>query len=371
LKITLVQGAFLPVPPVLGGAVEKMWYRLCQEFVQAGHEVCYISRRHQGLKNEEVHLGIHHIRVAGYSTPRSIIKLKFLDLLYSFRAAQRVPRDSHVVVTNAFWAPWLLPKSLKKRAYIDVQRMPKGQMWMYKNAGRLRANSTPVAQAIRSELPQAAPSLVRMIPNPLPFDNSGIAVTEKSNALLYCGRIHPEKGLDLLIDAYRQLDTDWPLRLVGPWQVAQGGGGEEYYSQLRVKANGKNVTFVGPIYDIDRLSEEYRAAAIFVYPSVAEKGETFGLAPLEAMAWGCVPIVSSLACFQDFINHDENGVIFDHRSTDAASLLASAMRGLMGANERRQQMSNAAALVRQTHSSDVIAQQFLEDFEQVATCAGK
>jgi hypothetical protein len=26
MKITIIQGAFLPVPPLLGGGVEKMWF---------------------------------------------------------------------------------------------------------------------------------------------------------------------------------------------------------------------------------------------------------------------------------------------------------------------------------------------------------
>ena len=39
----------------------------------------------------------------------------------------------------------------------------------------------------------------------------------------------------------------------------------------------------------------------FIYPSKAERGETFGLSVLEAMSCGTVPIVSSLACFKDFL----------------------------------------------------------------------
>jgi hypothetical protein len=48
MRITIVQGAFLPVPPLLGGAVEKMWFGLAPEFVRHGHEVVYISRRFAG-----------------------------------------------------------------------------------------------------------------------------------------------------------------------------------------------------------------------------------------------------------------------------------------------------------------------------------
>jgi glycosyltransferase involved in cell wall biosynthesis len=46
---------------------------------------------------------------------------------------------------------------------------------------------------------------------------------------------------------------------------------------------------------------------MFVYPCLAEQGETFGLAPLEAVACGAVPIVSDLSCFGDFITPGVNG----------------------------------------------------------------
>ena len=43
MKITILQGAFLPVPP-LRGAIEKAWQALGEAFVRAGHEVTHISR---------------------------------------------------------------------------------------------------------------------------------------------------------------------------------------------------------------------------------------------------------------------------------------------------------------------------------------
>ena len=43
MKITIVLGAFFPVPPIMGGAVEKVWFALGQEFARRGHEVVQIS----------------------------------------------------------------------------------------------------------------------------------------------------------------------------------------------------------------------------------------------------------------------------------------------------------------------------------------
>ena len=44
MKITILQGAFLPVPPLRGGAIEKAWQGLGEAFVETGHEVTHISR---------------------------------------------------------------------------------------------------------------------------------------------------------------------------------------------------------------------------------------------------------------------------------------------------------------------------------------
>jgi len=39
MKITIVTGAFLPVPPIMGGAIEKAWFALAQEFTRRDHVV--------------------------------------------------------------------------------------------------------------------------------------------------------------------------------------------------------------------------------------------------------------------------------------------------------------------------------------------
>ena len=54
MKITIVLGAFFPVPPLMGGAVEKVWFALAQEFARLGHEVTQISRSHPDLPAADV-----------------------------------------------------------------------------------------------------------------------------------------------------------------------------------------------------------------------------------------------------------------------------------------------------------------------------
>lgn len=45
MKIVIVQGAFLPIPPIYGGAVEKIWFKLGEKFTHFGSEVVHISKK--------------------------------------------------------------------------------------------------------------------------------------------------------------------------------------------------------------------------------------------------------------------------------------------------------------------------------------
>ncbi|MCG9793522.1 glycosyltransferase family 4 protein [Flavobacterium algicola] len=367
MKITIVQGAFFPIPPLLGGAVEKMWFSLAQEFNAEGHEVYYISKSYKGLSNEDYTQGIHHKRVKGYKAPKSGILLKLLDLFYTFRAVRQISSDTDIIVSNTFWLPILLSSQQKKKCLIDVARIPKGQMKYYTGNGRLRANSTPVAKAIKDEIKKKYFDKVIIIPNTLPFKNDkGVDFNRKEKIILYTGRIHPEKGLDILIDAFSKCkDLGWQLQIVGPYSTETGGGGVSYLNMLKGKANRKNVIFKEPIFDIAELGEIYARASIFVYPSVAELGETFGVSPLEAMSWGCATVVSKLECFKDFLINNENGLCFDHRSENRVEILTGLLNSLMENELQLKTIANRGLTVNETHSNEKLAKEFLNEFDKM------
>jgi glycosyltransferase involved in cell wall biosynthesis len=299
-----------------------------------------------------------------------MVVLKAMDLIYSLRIPKLLPRDADAIVTNTFWLPILLRGALARKVYVDVGRAPKGQMKFYRHVGRLRGNSTPIANAIKREL-EGNETLVSMIPNPLPFEpvDTDSVFAKKEKRILYTGRVHPEKGLHLFLEALRQISPavldGWRVDIVGPWEVAQGGGGSAYMERLKLLAHGLPIHFAGPIFELDRLNEFYRMASIFCYPSLADQGETFGLAPLEAMAWGCVPVVSSIECFRDFIAPDHNGLVFDHHAPSAARELGRKIESLIADVDFRSRLAGEAVLVNRSHAPALIAERFLEDFKRL------
>ena len=75
-----------------------------------------------------------------------------------------------------------------------------------------------------------------------------------------------------------------------------GWWGRQFYQSLKrnIEISKNKVELLDPIFDRDALKKEMEKAQLFIYPSQAKDGETFGLAVLEAMSCGCVPVVSAL-----------------------------------------------------------------------------
>jgi glycosyltransferase involved in cell wall biosynthesis len=372
MKITIVAGAFLPIPPIMGGAVEKVWFMLAKEFARHGHEIVVVSRASPALPDRAVADGVRYLRVRGFDTPRSLVWLKFLDLLYSLRARPVLP-EADILVTNTFWLPVLAPASGRGRIYVHVARYPKGQMRFYGGAARLQAPSQAVATAIAAEAPQLEKKIA-VIPYPAPVALTGgepPPLAGRDKIVLFVGRVHPEKGVHLLVNVFaseaRTIFADWKLMIVGPTEERLGGGGESYARSLKNSAGaaGDRIVFTGAVFDPIELERIFRAARLFVYPSLAEHGESFGLAPLEAMTHRCAVLVSNLACFHDFIRDGENGFIFDHRSPDPVQDLRGKMQRLMDDETLLAAAADAGYRRAAQYSLPAVADQFLNDFNLV------
>jgi len=372
MKITIVLGAFLPVPPVMGGAVEKVWFALSQEFARRGHEVVLVSRALPELPRSETRAGVKHFRVRGFDTPRSLLWLKFLDLIYSIGTLSFLPA-AEIIVTNTFWLPILLRNSRHGRVYVHVARYPKGQMRFYEKAARLQTPSRAVAQAVAAEAPKLAQKIT-VIPYPAPRRTAELEpppFAGREKTILFVGRVHSEKGVHLLVAAFanaaRTLFADWKLMIVGPTEKKYGGAGEPYLATLKrsaEQAEGR-IIFRGPVFDPIALEREFRSARLFVYPSLAEKGESFGLAPLEAMAHRCAVLVSNLDCFHEFIREGETGFVFDHRNAKPADALRKKIENAIGNETLLARVAEGGYRKSGEFPLPNVADQFLNDFNSL------
>jgi glycosyltransferase involved in cell wall biosynthesis len=352
---------------VLGGAVEKVHLLLAGAYRAAGHDVTMISRRYKDFAADEVVDGIRHIRIRSTDRSSGLAVNLLLDFRYAVRVARALP-PADVTITNAFFLPLVLPHRRAGKIYVQVGRYPKGQMWLYSHADRLQAVSQAVGQAMARQVPWLKRKIV-VIPYAIPdLYFAKPADAPRESVVLYVGRIAREKGIELLIQGFARLHrSDWRLRIIGPHAVTQGGDGVEYLNELQALAQrlGVGCEFLGPIFDQDALIREYQRGGVFVYPSLAETGESLGLAPLEAMATGCAAIVSDLRCFDDFIEDGVTGLRFDHRGADAADALAVQLARMIGSPEFLHHVAAAGRDMAGNFRTSVIARRMLDDFSSL------
>ncbi len=371
MKIAIATGPWFPVPTVQGGAHHRLWQGLAEEFAAVGHDVTIVCRSYPTQPRTETIKGVRYFRWGGFSQSTNIWFDLIKDGLYALTTFPVLPQ-SDILVINDFWLPVIAPFHPRvDRAVLSVGRFPKGQFRLYQGVDRFAV----VSQAIKTELAQQNPAAIartRLIPNAIdihtfsPRRSPKAIQTEK--VILYVGRLHPEKGVHVLLDAFAVLSKQLPhakLRIIGPVKSEQGGGGSDYFKLLQQKASGLNVEFQAPIFDPDLLAEAYRNADLFCYPSLAEKGEAFGVAPLEAMACGVVPIVSSLDCFKDFIEDQQTGYFFDHRSQTAEINLATTLQSALTNEIRTNVIAENAAKKACQYSYLQVAKQYLSDFESL------
>lgn len=375
MRITILTGPWLPVPAVRGGAMQKSWQGLAREMVRAGHEVTVVARSFPGQPEREMIDGVRFLRTRGFAQGKRLAWDLVKDLIYAGNVLPRLPA-SDILVTNDFWLPALAPRLRRAAGAVVVSagRFPKGQYRLYRRAARIVAISGAVKSAIAAERPEVGGKTV-VIPLPVDLDlfTSAKAEPKAGQRLLFAGRVHPEKGVELLLAAFARLAPhfpEWRLEVVGPAAEAEGGGGEDYLDRLRALALGQRVEIRGAVFDPDALASVYRSADLFCYPSLAERGEAFGVAALEAMAAGVPPVVSDLACFRDFVRDGENGWVFDHRGPAAAERLTESLAHAMGDEVARRSAGSAASEEAAKYGFPVIAAAYLAEFDRVLSEVG-
>ena len=134
----------------------------------------------------------------------------------------------------------------------------------------------------------------------------------KKRIILYCSRIHPKKGLDLLIDAFASVaDMDPLLHL-----FIAGPGNAEFVASLqqRAKTIGINdkITWAGMISG-DLKWGAFRSAELFCLPS---HQENFGIAVVESLAVGVPVAISSQVNIYGDVVAANAGLVFDDNLND-------------------------------------------------------
>lgn len=110
--------------------------------------------------------------------------------------------------------------------------------------------------------------------------------SSKKRKALFLSRIHPKKGLPMLLEAWAALrPADWALEIAGP---DEGGHKAEVAALIETLDLTDDVSFLGALNEAET-SDAYRAADLFVLPT---HSENFGMVVTEALAHG-LPVLTT------------------------------------------------------------------------------
>jgi len=215
------------------------------------------------------------------------------------------------------------------------------------------------------------------------FKAREVVRTGEEASLLFVGRVSPEKGAHVLLQAFQEIVRVRPqtrLRIIG--KVASQSEGllmksddsmiealRPYYhtnygeqlKKLITPQMEKNVEFVGMVPN-SRLEEYYREADLVTIPSVWQDPMPFTV--LEGLASGLPIVATRSGGIPEMIEDGISGTLIDRGNVEQ---LSSAVLGLLRNPERRRTMGAAArARAANFFSWDHAAESLVETFQSYA-----
>jgi GalNAc-alpha-(1->4)-GalNAc-alpha-(1->3)-diNAcBac-PP-undecaprenol alpha-1,4-N-acetyl-D-galactosaminyltransferase len=160
---------------------------------------------------------------------------------------------------------------------------------------------------------------------PLPFDSP--------RTVIAVGRLEPQKGFDLLVDAFARVAADFPL-----WGLLILGEGSERPRLQSLIATRRMTARARLPGTLGNPFPTLKKADLFVLSS---RYEGFGIALVEAMACGVAAIATDCRSGPgEIVRHGVDGILVPPEDVDA---LAAAMADLMADEARRRQLASQAA----------------------------
>lgn len=197
--------------------------------------------------------------------------------------------------------------------------------------------------------------------NPVALIPNGIDVSQfpqrqlvssdiKQRKILFLSRVHPKKGIELLIDAWAMIPVDirqnWGIDIVG-------NGEQEYLNSLQIRIDNQGlqnqISIVGPKFGEDKIIS-YQSADVFVLPTYSEN---FGVVVAEALASGVPVITTKGAPWKCLVDHQCGWWI----DTDAHALKDALLEAMALSDQERFEMgSRGRKLVLDEFSIDAVAE---------------
>ena len=356
-RICFVLSYFFP----LQSGAERQALEQATELIRQGHEVHVLTRAVPGLKRDDSVRGVRVHRWVKLCRMGPLFGLSFLtgfmkglarlrpqyDLIHTHQALWeaaavglfrlRFPEVPSVVqpASSGYYgeaqelgrtrgARWLRSLILNNSRFATISD-DIGREWL--ELGVSKNQLFPTASGVDTR---------RFHPGASAFEN---ALPAGRPRVMFTGRLHPQKNLFLLLDAWTQVVQRIPAHL-----ILIGEGPDRYAIEQRIAAQGlqNTVHLLGAVADP---GEYLRGADVFVLPSLAE-GMSNSL--LEAMATALPCLASDIGGNQDLISSGENGLLLP---TDQPGAWAEALIEYLAQSQLRSEIGQAGLrFIQEKHS---------------------
>ncbi|MGD0138250.1 MAG: glycosyltransferase [Tepidisphaeraceae bacterium] len=174
--------------------------------------------------------------------------------------------------------------------------------------------------------------------------------------VLFLSRLHYQKGLDILADAFAIVARQFPdarLVVAGP----DDGARSDFEARIARLGIAPRVHLVGPVYGPEKLAA-LRDCDCFCLPS---RHEGFSIAVLEALACQA-PVVITPGCHFPEVKESNSGIIAD---LDASAIAAGIAAMLGDPAAARQMGQNGRNLVVSRFTWPQLAKELIDNYRQV------
>ncbi len=349
--------------PAISGGVETHVEELAKRLVRAGHEVVAYTRHNYTDKNLKSYEGVRLVGLPSIST-------KNLDaIVHTFLAALHVcfvERRVDVIHFHSIGPSSLLWLVKLLKPLTPVIATFHTQCYIHKKWGGFARAYLKFGERVANKVADEVIAISRTLQgyarekyrNQAVYIPNGVARAElkeadiikkwglvKDGYLVSVCRLVRHKGIHYMIEAYKQLETDKKLVIVG-----DGSYTDDYVDELKTLAAGnENIVFTG-LQSGDALRELYSNSYLFLQ---ASESEGLSIALLEAMSYGQAVLVSDIPENKEAV--EEAGFYF--RNKDVASLRAELAKLLADKALVDSKKEQGLARVRENYDWDMIVRE--------------
>jgi len=182
-------------------------------------------------------------------------------------------------------------------------------------------------------------------------------IEKKRRKVLFLGRLHPIKGIEILIKSWRDIEEqylNWDLDIVGVGDI-------EYVKKLKqliFNFSLKRVNILDPVYGVKK-NETYQSADLYVLPSFSEN---FGMTVAEALA-NRTPVITTTATPWKRLNEKKCGWCIAPDEKALTRTLRNAMN--LTTEQLLQIGTNGRKWMTEEYSWNRVADDMLETYEWI------